>query len=173
MRVSENFIRKALLVCLVAVTAVFQHTDGAIPTLFGAKAMLLVPLVVAIAVHERSINGLFFGAFAGILWDFATVRGDGFFSVLLACVGFLSGCLVTYLMRNTVLTNLILSFISISTVNVGYWFFFIFRRGYEGSAEVLFGYYLPSVLYTVLFAILYYYIVGAIHRNTLKKKKYT
>ena len=171
MRVSENFIRKSLLVCLVAVTAVFQHTDGAIPSLFGAKAMLLVPLVVAIAVHERSINGLFFGALAGILWDFATVRGDGFFSVFLACVGFFSGCLVTYLMRNSALTNFILSLVATGTVNVGYWFFFILRRGYEGSADVLFGYYLPSALYTVLFAVVYYYIVGAIHKNTLKRKK--
>lgn len=170
MRIPQKYIRKALLLCLVALTAVFQHTDGAIPALFGTRAMILIPLAVAIAVHERSMQGLFFGALCGILWDFATVRGDGFFSVLLAAVGFFCGCLVTYLMRNNLFTNLILSFVSISAVNVSYWFVFIFRKGYEGAAEVLFGYYLPSVLYTMVFAVIYYYLVGFIHRITAKKK---
>ncbi|MBQ8504419.1 MAG: hypothetical protein IJ491_09130 [Clostridia bacterium] len=170
MRIPENYIRKALLVCLVAVTAVFQHTSGAIPSLFGTRAMLLIPLVVAIAVYERSMNGLFFGALAGILWDFATVRGDGFFSVSLAAAGFLCGSLVTYIMRNNLATNLILSLVSTGTVNVVYWLIFIFRKGYEGSAQVLFGYYLPSVLYTMVFAFVYYYLVGFIHKATIKKK---
>lgn len=170
MRIPENYIRKALLLCLVALTAVFQHTEGAIPSLFGTRAMLLIPLTVAIAMHERSMQGLFFGALCGILWDFATVRGDGFFAVLLAFVGFISGSLVTYLMRNNIVTNLILSIAGIGFVNISYWFVFIFRKGYEGSVEVLFSYYLPSVLYTAVFAFVYYYLVGFIHRVTVKKK---
>ena len=153
-----------MLLVLVAVTAVFQHTNGAVPTLFGTKAMLLIPLVVAIAVHERSVNGLVFGALSGILWDFATVRGDGFFSVALCTIGFLCGCLVTYLMRNNLVTNLLLSGVGIFTVNTLYWFVFIFRKGYEGSWDVLFGYYLPSVLYTLVFSVVYYYLVGFIHK---------
>ncbi len=170
MRISENYIRKILLLALVAVTAVFQHTDGAIPTVFGVKAMILVPLTVAIAVHERSMNGLFFGALAGILWDFATVRGDGFFSLFLAVVGFVCGSLVTYLMRNNIVTNLILSLVSTGAVNICYWLVFIFRKGYEGASDVLFSYYLPSVLYTMVFAFIYYYLVGSIHKATLEKK---
>ncbi|MEE1319906.1 MAG: hypothetical protein UHM85_00020 [Acutalibacteraceae bacterium] len=170
MKIPENYIRKIMLLALVVITAVFQHTDGAIPTVFGAKAMLLVPLVVAIAVHERSMNGLFYGALAGILWDFATVRGDGFFSVGLCGIGFISGCLVTYVMRNSLATNMLLGGAGIFAVNTVYWFVFIFRKGYEGAADVLFGYYLPSVLYTLIFSVVYYYIVGFIHKATVKKK---
>ena len=170
MRVQEKYIRKALLLGLVVATALFQHTFSALPALFGAKAMLLIPLTVAIAIHERSMNGLFFGAFAGILWDFATVRGDGFFSVLLACVGFFCGCIVTYIMRNNLKANLILSFFSISTVNIGYWLVFVFMKGYEGAETLLFGYYLPSILYTMVFAVIYYYLVGFIHRATKSKQ---
>lgn len=171
MRISENYIRKILLLALVAITAVFQHTDGAIPSLFGTKAMLLVPLVVAIAVHERSVNGLIFGTVAGILWDFATVRGDGFFSVALCAVGFVCGCLITYIMRNSLATNMLLSGVSIFAVNTVYWLVFIFRKGYEGAWDVLFGYYLPSVLYTLIFGVVYYYLVGFIHKATVKKKE--
>lgn len=165
------YIRRALFVCLVAVTAVFQHTDGRIPSLFGTKAMLLVPLVVTIAMYERSMSGLIFGALAGILWDFATVRGDGFFSVMLACVGFFAGTLVTYFIRNNLISSLILNLGSIGIVNVSYWMLFILRKGYEGAAEVLFSYYLPSVLYTMIFAFIYYYLVGFIVKATAKKKK--
>ncbi len=171
---SENrkiFIRRALLLVLLVFTAVFQHTDGAIPPLFGTKAMLLVPLTVAIAVHERSITGLVYGTLAGILWDCATVRGDGFFSVYLAVIGFLAGCLVTHLMRNNIFTDLIISLFSISAVNVTYWLVFIHLKGYEGSVQVLFSYYLPSVLYTMVFAFVYYYIVGLIHKATVPKQK--
>lgn len=173
MRFSDNrkiFIRRALLLVLLVFTAVFQHTDGAIPSLFGTKAMLLVPLTVAIAVHERSLNGLLYGAAAGILWDCATVRGDGFFSVFLAVTGFLAGCLVTHVMRNNIFTNLIISLVSISAVNVTYWLVFICLKGYEGADRVLFGYYLPSVLYTMVFAFVYYYIVGLIHKGTASQQ---
>ena len=174
MNFSDNrkiFIRRVLLLVLLVFTALFQHTDGAIPRLFGTKAMLLVPLVVAISVHGRSFNGLIFGTLAGILWDCATVRGDGFFSVFLAVIGFSAGCLVTHIMRNNIFTNLIISFFSIAAVNVTYWLVFILRKGYEGSVQVLFSYYLPSVLYTMLFAFVYYYIVGLIHKATAPEQK--
>ncbi len=157
--------------CLVALTAVFQHTNGWIPTLFGTKAMILIPLVVTIAMYERSMSGLVFGALAGILWDFATVRGDGFFSVMLSCVGFFAGTLVTYFIRNNLISALILNFGSITIVNISYWLLFILRKGYEGSEQVLFSYYLPSILYTMLFAFIYYYLVGFIVKATSKKKK--
>lgn len=169
MRFTENrkiVIRRTLLLVLVVLTAVFQHTDGAVPSVFGTRAMLLVPLTVAIAVHERSLNGLAYGALAGILWDCATVRGDGFFSVCLALIGFAAGTLVTHLMRNNILTDLIISLFSISAVNITYWLVFVQMKGYEGSVEALFGYYLPSVLYTMVFAFVYYYIVGIIRKAT-------
>lgn len=165
------YIRRTLFVCLIAVTAVFQHTDGWIPEFFGTKAMLLVPLVVTIAMYERSMSGLFFGAFAGVLWDFATVRGDGFFSVMLACTGFFIGSFVTYFIRNNLISSLILNLCSIGIVNVSYWLIFVLRKGYEGAQEVLFSYYLPSVLYTMIFAFIYYYLVGFIVKATVKKEK--
>lgn len=168
---SNVYIRKALLLALVVLTAVFQHTRGAMPELFGTRAMLLIPLTVAISMYERSFYGLLYGALAGILWDFATVGGDGFFSVCLASVGFFTGSLVTYLMRNKLSGNLILSLCSVTSVNVAYWFVFILRKGYEGAGDVLFGYYLPSIIYTMLFAFVYYYLVGLIFRLTAKKEK--
>ena len=169
MRFSDNrdiYIRRALFLLLVGLTAIFQHTSGALPTLFGAKAMVLIPLTVCIGMYERSISGLTFGVIAGALWDFATVRGDGFFSVALATVGFFSGFAVTWFIRNNIISALILSAVSVTAVNTAYWFVFIFTRGYEGAAELLTGFYLPSALYTVAFTFLYYYLAGLILKLT-------
>ena len=152
-------------------TAAFQHTDGAIPALFGVKAMVLIPLAVVIGMHERSMSGLLFGTLAGVLWDFATVRGDGFFSVCLAVVGYFSGVLVTWYLRNCIRSAMLLGAVSITGVNVLYWYMFIFRKGYEGADALLSGYYLPSVLYTFIFIFLYYYIVGFIVKLTTDKNK--
>ena len=165
------YIRRALMALLVVFTAVAQHIDGAIPDLFSVPAMILVPLVVSIAMFERSMAGLFFGAFAGILWDFATVRGDGYFSVIMACVGFFSGVAVTYFMRNNIYSALVLGSISVLICNTGYWLLFIMRKGYEGAFGVLWSYYLPSALYTMIFMFLYYYLVKYIVGITTDKKK--
>ena len=171
LKIPKIYIRRGLLLLLVMFTAAFQHTDGAIPTLFGVKAMVLIPLAVVIGMHERSMSGLLFGALAGVLWDFAAVRGDGFFSVCLAVIGYFSGVLVTWYLRNCILSALLLGAVSITGVNVLYWLVFIFGKGYEGAVSLLTGYYLPSVLYTLVFIFIYYYIVSLIVKLTADKRK--
>ena len=140
MKFADNknlYIRRALFIVLIALTAVFQHTDGAVPSIFGAKAFLLIPLTVCIAMNEKSMGGLSFGILAGVLWDFATVRGDGFYAVVLALAGFTAGAAVTYLVRNNVFAALLLSLGACSFVTVSYWLIFILMRGYEGSFSLL------------------------------------
>lgn len=164
------YIRRALTALLVFLTALFQHS-GFIPPLFGAHAMLLVPLTVCIAMYERSIPGMWFGVLSGLLWDFATPGGDGFFSVMLTAVGFISGALVTFIFRNNIRAALILSFGALTVCNLSYWFVFIFHKGYEGAFDVLFSRYLPSVLYSMVFVFVYYYIVNAIFKAAEEKER--
>lgn len=176
MRFSDNrnlYIRRGLFTLLFFLTAAVQHTAGVIPAVFGAKAMVLIPLTVAVAVHEKSMAGLAFGVLAGALWDFASVRGDGFFAVVLAAVGFLCSSAVTYLMRKNILTALILTGGAVGLTNVVYWLLFIQHKGYEGAASVLFTFYLPSALYSLLFIFLYYYLVAFIVKLTEKKQRQT
>lgn len=163
------YIRRALFVFLIAFTAVFQHTDGAIPSLLGAKAFVLIPLTVCIAMNERSMGGLAFGVLAGVLWDFATVRGDGFYAVMLAVAGFAAGAAVTYLVRNNIFASLLLSLGACSFVITAYWFVFIFMKGYEGAFSLLFSFYLPSGIYSLAFTAVYYYLVKFIVKLTADK----
>ena len=173
MKFSDNkklYIRRALFILLTLMTAAFQHTDAAVPDLFGAKAMLLIPLCVCIAMFEKSMGGLTFGVICGVLWDSVSATGDGFFSIALAAVGFLTGAAITYLMRRNIFSALILSVVSCLTVNTLYWAVFIMLKGYEGAWSVLSGFYLPSALYSVLFTFIYYYLVRLIVQLTPKDK---
>ncbi|MBR5438106.1 MAG: hypothetical protein IKV21_04225 [Clostridia bacterium] len=164
------YIRRALTVLLIFMTALFQHS-AFVPPLFGAPAMLLIPLTVCVAMFERSIPGMCFGVLAGVLWDCATPGGDGFFSVMLTAVGFITGALVTFIFRNNIRSALILSFGALTVCNVSYWLMFIFRKGYEGAFDVLFTRYLPSVLYSLIFVFVYYYLVSFILRLTSENRQ--
>lgn len=164
------YIRRALTVLLIFATALFQHT-GLMPEILGVPAMLLVPLTVCVAMFERSMPGMCFGILAGVLWDFASVRGDGFFSVVLTAIGFASGALVTFVFRNNIRSALIISFGSLLFCNISYWLMFILRKGYEGAWDVLFSRYLPSVLYSLIFVFVFYYLVSLIVKATAEKKR--
>lgn len=165
------YIRRALLVLLVFLTALFQHS-GLVPELFGAPAMLLIPLTVCVAMFERSIPGMCFGVLAGILWDFASPGGDGFFSVMLTAVGFICGALVTFIFRNNIRAALILSLGALTVCNTAYWLMFILRKGYEGAGAVLFSRYLPSVLYSLIFVFVFYGAVSFIFKATAEKRQH-
>lgn len=163
------YIRRALTVLLIFVSALLQHT-GLIPEFFGVPALVLVPLTVCIAMFERSIPGMCFGILAGVLWDFASSGGDGFFSVVLTAVGFISGALVTFVFRNNIRSAFILSFIALVFCNASYWLMFVLKKGYDGAFEVLFSRYLPAALYSLLFVFVFYWLVSFIHRYTSQKK---
>ena len=173
MKFADNknlYIRRVLFVLLIVLTAVFQHTKGAVPSFFGAKAFLLIPVTVCIAMFEKSMGGLSFGVLAGVLWDFATVRGDGFYAVMLALAGYTAGVAVAYIMRNNIFSALLLSAGASAFVSIGYWVVFILLKGYEGAWGVLFSFYLPSALYSFIFTAGYYYLVRAIVKATTDKK---
>ena len=164
------FSERALLALLVLLTAIFQNTRGALPVFGNARAMPLVVLVAVLGLFERSLAGLFFGAFAGALWDMASADTDGFFTLLLCVFGFLSGILSSFVLRNNIFSALLLSGASTALCLLFHWLGFVYVKGYDPSAALLLGNYLPSFIYTVLFTFIYYYLVRGL-RNALQKPK--
>ncbi len=165
------YVRRIIFVFLIVFTALMQHS-GALPEIFSVPAMALIPLTVSLGMSERATAGMWYGALAGLLWDFASPVGDGFFAVALTTVGFVSGELAAFVFRKSIRSVLLVSFGALMTVNVSYWLIFILRKGYEGAAEVLVSYYLPSVLYSLLFVFVYYYIIDFFVRITKEKRSF-
>ncbi len=174
MKFADNknlYIRRALFALMIVIAAAFQHTGGAVPAIGSAKALVLIPLTVCIAMFEKSMGGLSFGVLAGVLWDFATVRGDGFYAVVMALVGYAAGALTVYVLRNNIFSAVILSGAASLFVTAVYWFVFIFLKGYEGAWDILTSFYLPSAVYSVAFTAVYYYAVRFIVKLTTDKKQ--
>lgn len=156
------YIRRALLALLVVLTALFQNTKGALPSPGGMRAMPLAVLVAVIALFERSFAGFVFGFLAGVLWDFSSADGDGFFAVLLCILGFLFGAASSLLLRTNVFSAFAVSFVGVLLTLFAHWFCFLFLKGYDPGAKFLLSFYLPSCLYTLVFAPIYYYLIKAL-----------
>ncbi len=165
-----NYIRRGIFLFLIVLSSAIQHSGVLTPELFSAKAMLIIPALVAVSMFEKSMAGLLFGAVSGILWDFASAKGDGFFSVLLAITGYFICVLLTYFMRNNIYSAVIINAVCCVTVNIVYWLWFILAKGYEGAFSVLMSFYLPSALFTSLFIFIYYYLVSFVVKLTTKER---
>lgn len=162
MRNKDNmptYIRRALLCALIIITSMFQLTQHGFPSVFGAKALLLLPLVVVISMFERGFAGMLFGLFAGTLCDIFSASHDGFYVIAFTVIGFTCGTLITYLMRNNIVTALLLSFLSCFGVISAYWLFFVLLTHTDMAGYLYLRYYLISILYSTAFTPVYYLIV--------------
>ena len=158
----EMGIRRVLLVLVMLVSAVIQHTPDFSLSIGNVAPMLLVPFTVCVAMYERSTAGLFYGLLAGALWDFASTGADGMFTLMLTCIGFGIGILITFMLRNRLVTAVFLSLVSCVAVSVAYWMIFVLRKGYDGTWTILFTHFLPKAVYSAAFVFIYYYLIGFI-----------
>ena len=152
---------------LVAV-AVLQNTPGVLPSLFGVRAVPLVPAVVCVAMFERERAGVLYGLFAGLLWDICGGFGGNFNAILLTVVGFACGSLITHLMRNNLVTALLLGTGAALLHQSVYWArVYLFGLGLAGGVS-LFTFYLPSCVYTMLWLPVFYFPVRTAMKRMTK-----
>lgn len=167
---NRNIYKKYALYTLVIFLAAVCNNSGFVPNVFSLDAMLMVPLCVNIALHEKSMPGMCFGILCGALWDLGSTQADGFYTVMLTATGFICGSLAAFFVRNNLMSSLLLTFLSVSLCNIGHWVLFYLLKGYDGAFTVLFSYYLPSAVYTLVFAVIFHYVIRFIYKATKLKK---
>lgn len=162
-------IRRAIFAVIILLAHIFQNTGGVFPEAFGIRANLLLPLVVCLGMFEREIAGAFLGLLAGVLWDTAAGLGDGYNALFLMLVGAACGLLINLLMRNNLMTALLLSAAVCTLYAVLYAVFFLLAEGVDSVGYLLIRYYLPSAAYTFVFTPFWYLAVRAVMRRTKVK----
>ena len=130
----------------------------------GAKPLLLVPLVVAIALFTGPIGGGAAGAAAGFLWDVYADCLPGFHGLFLLVIGCGCGLLVVLLMRNNQLTAVLLCAGALVLQVLYDWGLSYLLLGYDRPFAALWYTYLPCALYTLLVSPLVYGITLAVTR---------
>ena len=164
---NDSIKRRIILAVIVIITFLFQTTDGFSPAPFGIHACLLVPATVCIAMFERELSGLFFGLASGMMLETVSPDSVCFYSIFFTLIGFTSGILITYLMRNNLVTASIFTFVFTLLLNSLYCLFFFVIDGVEISFLFYLRYYFVSAIYTTIFTPIFYFIV----RITAKKYK--
>ena len=157
-------IRRSCLALIILLISVLQNTDGFFPQIFGIRALILIPAVVCISMFERDIYGMLLGLFAGMLWD-VFASGASFNALFLLSVGFICGTLINTIMRNNIVTALILSTAAILFYIILYWVFNYVLTGFDSAAYMLLRYYLPSVLYTAVFTPIMFIIIRNVDKR--------
>jgi len=165
-------LRRLGFVLLILAVNILQNTKGFFFEPFGLRAFLLIPLVVSIGMFERSYAGALFGVLAGALWDSASAFWDGYNALFLMLTAAVCGLLINILMRNHLVTAMILSAVTCLIYSLMYVMLVIVARGLDSSGYLLWSFYIPSAVYTAVFTPVFYLIVRALMRATVVEEKY-
>ena len=159
-----RIIRDIIYILLIIIAAVLQNTDGMFFEPFGARAFLIIPLVAVIAMFEREVSAALFGVLAGAILDISSGH-DGFNALVLMILCAVCSLLISHFMQNNIVTALALGAAFIALYEAFYVVVFIVLSGGGNPFSKIFGFYLPSFLFTLLFVPIFYYIVRAVYSS--------
>ena len=159
-------LRRAIFALLILGAHLLQNTPGAFRSVCGVRAFFLLSLTVCLGLFEREVAGALFGAFAGILWDSVSPLGDGFHALLFMLIGAACGILINTIMRNNLITAMLLSVLAHVLYVSLYVIFFVVAEGVDSAGWLYVRYYLPAVVFSVLFTPLFYLLVRTVMRRT-------
>jgi len=157
-----KYIRWAIFGALLTLSVLLQNSVGGLLDFLGARVFLAIPFCVAIAMFEREVPAAIFGALAGALWDVSS-GVDGFNTIVLMILCAVSSLLISHFMRNNHLTALVLGAGSVAAyeiiyVAVRFW-------GAGSPLRLVFTFYLPSLIITVIFVPVCYFIIKSIYNS--------
>ena len=169
----NKLIRYLAYVLELLVLFMLQETPGLLPSIFGARPVLLFPAVVAIAMLEPEVPALLFGVVGGLFCDFGLSGMLGFHALVLGVLCFFISLVIRTYLQNNMATAILTGVWSIGLVVLAQWFFLYFFQ-YSYPAYALTHHYLPNYFYTLLFLPLLYLLnwglsqaLGAQEKGTL------
>lgn len=169
----NKLIRYLAYVLELLVLFMLQETPGLLPSIFGARPVLLLPAVVAIAMLEPEVPALLFGVVGGLFCDFGLSGMLGFHALVLGVLCFFISLVIRTYLQNNMATAILTGVWSIGLVVLAQWFFLYFFQ-YSYPAYALTHHYLPKYFYTLLFLPLLYLLnrglsqaLGAQEKGTL------
>ncbi len=160
----ERYIRYCLYGVVAVATVLLQFSDISFPSIFGARAFLLIPLTIAVAMYEREVPAAVFGAITGLLWDINSAN-EGFSTLVLMLLSAAASILISHFMQNNIVTAFVLGGGAVAIYELLYIFVNIILSGAGGAFRLFFTFYLPSFVYTIIFVPVFYYLVKWIYSS--------
>lgn len=151
-KLSDRYLQWTAYGLLILMAILVQATPKLLPAIFGARPLLIVPLVVCIAMFVGPIGGASAGIAGGILWDLYADRLLGFNALLLLVIGCACGLLIRLLMRNNLLTAMLLSAAALLFQGLMDWFFNCLLLAEAEPLFILVRNILPNLAYSLVLA---------------------
>ena len=164
-RLAGRYIRWTAYGLLILLFSLIQSAPHGLPRIMGVLPVIMVPLTVCIAMQVGPVGGAASGVAAGILWDiYASGRLLGFNALLLLAVGCCCGLLVRLMIRNNLLSALLLICGALLFQGLADWCFNYLLLQQEEPLYVLLHLVLPSLAYTLVLSPLIYGLVYGVTR---------
>jgi rod shape-determining protein MreD len=130
--------------------------------------MLPICVCVCVALFEGELAGLFFGVAGGLLMDFSETNVFGFHALFLTILCYVCGMFVVYLMRNNIVTCMLLGTGSLLIIGIMRWLFLYVIWNYTELWYLFYSGTLPSVGYSMILLPVFFYLnkVIATHLST-------
>ena len=119
----NKLIRYLAYVLELLVLFMLQETPGLLPSIFGARPVLLFPAVVAIAMLEPEVPALLFGVVGGLFCDFGLSGMLGFHALVLGVLCFFISLVIRTYLQNNMATAILTGVWSLGLVVLAQWFF--------------------------------------------------
>ncbi|MEZ3421006.1 MAG: rod shape-determining protein MreD [Eubacterium sp.] len=161
----KKITKTIIYILIIAAAAIIQSTEGLAIEIGGARCFLLLPVTIILSMGEDEGFAGLLGLTGGLFWDLTSSVHLGFNAAFLCIICFCCAASVTYIIRNTFISNFVFSAFSAFLYSFLYWLFFIIIKGVHGAELSLFSFYFPSAVFTMLVTPLIWIIVVKIKRR--------
>jgi rod shape-determining protein MreD len=116
-------------------------------------------------MFEKEKYACWFGLFAGLLMDTVSPSMVGYNALIMLILCTLIGFISTNYLRNTLLTNIIVSLLFIFLTESLYWLFFVEFKQTVGAPVAYLTVFLPTILLSSIMSVPVFFIVRAINKR--------
>lgn len=159
---SSGRIKWLVYILEMFILYIIQNAPNLIPEFLGVTPMLLLIFGISITMFEGESRGIVIGLITGFFMDLGSSLVFGFYMLMMAIVCYVCGLLVVYLMRNNLVTSIVLAAAGSFTVELFQWFFQFALWGDNGTWYFLYAILVPRVIYTTLLMPVAFYFNRAI-----------
>ena len=150
---------------------VLQTTPYFLPSMFGEKAVLLIPLAISASVFERDIPAVIFGALCGVFADLSYSGTMGFFGIFLVIISYITSRLMTDYIKTNMISVMTVGTVGVILVLTAHFLFYCVFAGYTGLWTIFSCRYLIRILYTVAFIPLFYLLNKKISLKSQRRRR--
>lgn len=164
-------IKYSVYCLLILLAEIFQSVNGLFPEINGARCFFLIPVTVILTIDEDPKIAALLGLLAGLAWDCLAVRHMGFNMVFFTIMCYILASCTEFLFRATFWMQLVGAVIANVFYCLCYWLLFMVINPSEGSAESIWYFYVPSMIYTSVMSFIACLVLKPIKRKVGFSKK--